>query len=165
MTIKDGAVVIFNCIIKDAEGNVLEDSQNGPASYIQGIGMALPAIEDALRGKEAGYETSITLTPEAAFGPYNEEMVFSVSLDEFEGQELAVGMEFLPEDDMEQIVWRVADIGDETVTLDGNHPYAGLTLIFDIKILEVREATPKELEHGHVHLDGDEDHAEEEEDV
>lgn len=159
MVVKDGAVVIFNCIIKNKDGEILENSDDGPASYIHGIGMALPAIEDALTGKENGYGTVITLEPDMAFGQYNEEMVFSVPLEEFEGQEIAVGMEFLPEDDMDQIIWRVTSIEDETVVLDGNHPYAGMTLIFNIKILDVREATPKELEHGHVHMDGDEDHS------
>ncbi len=162
MIVKEGMVVIFNCVIKDAQGDILEDSSEGPASYIHGIGMALPAIESALEGKEAGFETTISLEPEMAFGPYNDELVFSVPIDEFEGQELAVGMEFLPDEDMEQIIWRIAAIEDETVILNGNHPYAGMTLIFEIKILEVREATPKELEHGHVHLHGDEDHEEDE---
>lgn len=156
MTVKDGAVVIFNCIIKDTKGEILEDSTDGPASYIQGIGMALPAIESALAGKGPGFETAISLEPEMAFGPYNEEMVFSVPIEEFEGQDLAVGMEFLPDEDMDQIIWRVSSIEDNMVILNGNHPYAGMTLLFEIKILEVREATPKELEHGHVHLHGDE---------
>lgn len=158
MVVKNGMVVFFNCTIKNKDGEILENSDEGPASYIHGIGMALPAIEEHLEGKETGYETVITLSPELAFGQYNDELSFSVPLDEFEGQEIAVGMEFLPEEDMDQIVWRVTSIEDDTVCLDGNHPYAGMTLIFDIKIVDVREATPKELEHGHVHLDGHEDH-------
>ncbi|MGL4525000.1 MAG: FKBP-type peptidyl-prolyl cis-trans isomerase [Spirochaetia bacterium] len=158
MKVKDGMAVIFNCIIKNKEGVVLEDSKDGPASYIHGTGMALAAIEEALMGKEKGFAAQIVLDPEMAFGEYHEEMLFSVSIDEFDGQEIAVGMEFLPAEETEHIVWRVVSIDDENVELDGNHPYAGMTLVFDIEILEVREATPKELDHGHVHVDGDHAH-------
>jgi FKBP-type peptidyl-prolyl cis-trans isomerase SlyD len=154
MKISKESVVFFNFTIKDDKGNELESSEEGPASYIQGIGSALPSIEQALEGQEPGFKTELTLTPDQAFGSYDEELVVSVPAMEFEGQELAVGMEFLSDEDADpadSLCWRVIKITDKEVTLNANHPYAGKTLVFNIEVVNVREATSEELEHGHVH--------------
>jgi FKBP-type peptidyl-prolyl cis-trans isomerase SlyD len=159
MKISHGSVVNFDCIIKNmADQSILESSSNGEDAYLHGHGMALEAIEKALENKEAGFSVQMTLSPEQAFGEHDDQLVFQVPMSEFDDQELAIGMEFIDDDTDDEngsvLAWRVVDIQDDMVTLDANHPYAGLTLNFDIKVIKVREATPEEIEHGHVHGEG-----------
>lgn len=157
MKVEKDAAVIFDFTIKNDKGELLESSADGPAGYIQGMGTALPGIESALEGREPGYKTTIVLPPEQAFGQRDEDLTITVPLSEFEGEDLAVGMEFVADEDDDDnedddVCWRVTAIKDSEVTLDANHPYASLTLVFDIEITEVRKATDEELEHGHVHI-------------
>ncbi|MCL2519430.1 MAG: peptidylprolyl isomerase [Spirochaetaceae bacterium] len=144
-------VISFNFLIRDSLGNELESSDGSPSSYIQGIGAALPAIEQALDGQEAGFKTELKLSAAEAFGDYNEDYIITVPLSEFESEDIAVGMEFTADEDSdEDLIWRISKITDSEVTLDANHPYAGKALNFFIELTEVREATAEEIEQGAV---------------
>ncbi|NIZ18822.1 FKBP-type peptidyl-prolyl cis-trans isomerase [Entomospira culicis] len=162
MKISHNSAVIFNYSIKDEHGTLLESNANEHVGYIHGSGTTLPGFEAALDQKEAGYTTTIVLSPEEAFGHHDESLIIQVPIDDFHGQDLSLNMEFVMDegeaDEAGTIVWRISELGDETVTLDGNHPYAGKTLTFDIEVKEVRTATDEELEHGHLHFEGDEHH-------
>ena len=100
-----------------------------------------------------GETVKVKLQPEEAFGDYDEELIQIESRDQFP-KELQVGMQFEggPEggDDDDFIIYRVTDIADDKVVLDGNHPLAGMSLIFTCTVTAVRPASEEELAHGHV---------------
>ena len=121
-----------------------------------------PKIEEAVQDKKVGETVKVKLQPEEAFGDYDEELIQIESRDQFP-KELQVGMQFEggPEggDDDDFIIYRVTDIADDKVVLDGNHPLAGMSLIFTCTVTAVRPASGEELAHGHVHSgDGEEGH-------
>ena len=140
--------------IADAQGNVIEESDE-PMVYLHGgYDGTFPKIEEALDGQEQGFETKLQLEPDDAFGDYDQELIKIEPRDRFP-EPLEVGMQFegVPEDGDEEdaIVYTVTDVAEDKVVLDGNHPLAGMALRFDLKVTEVREATAEEIEHGHVH--------------
>jgi FKBP-type peptidyl-prolyl cis-trans isomerase SlyD len=94
-----------------------------------------------------------SVPPEKAYGVRDEQLLFEVPRDRMpDGTELEVGMQFEAQTSSgERQIVTLAEVGDEQVTLDANHPLAGQTLHFDVKVNEVREATSEELDHGHVH--------------
>ncbi len=128
-----------------------------PISYLHGGHHGIfPGIEDALTGKQAGDVCSVTLEPEDAFGEYDAELVRVETPDRFP-DDVKVGMQFeeaVDDDESATRVFTVTDIADGKVVVDGNHPLAGQRLRFDCRVLDVRQATPDELEHGHVHGPG-----------
>lgn len=152
MIITKDAVVVIDYAIKDTEGTLLEDSDDGPMSFIQGTGVLVPGLEQALEGKQAGERLQATLTPEEAFGIRDEELVLEVGMDDFQDpEEVVVGLNFQAEINNEIRFCTVESIKGDTVVIDANHPFADKTLNFDITVKDVREATQEELDHGHVH--------------
>ena len=116
-------------------------------------------LEEALEGKEAGAEVKASIEPTKAYGERHEDMKQDVPIDLFGGVEnIEPGMQFQSETDQGPVLVTVVEVTDEKVTVDGNHPLAGVHLNFDVKVLEVREATAEELEHGHVHGEGGHQH-------
>ena len=101
----------------------------------------------------------IVIAPAEAYGEVNKEMVFDVSKEGFRGnEELKVGMQVEVEMDKGKSIAAVTKIEDDNVTLDLNHPLAGMTLHFNVEIMEVRKASEEELSHGHVHGPGGHQH-------
>ena len=154
MTVTKDRVVSINYTLKDDDGQVLDSSEGRePLAFIQGIGAIIPGLEQALEGREQGENLAVSLTPEEAYGEYNDELIVSVPKDRFpEPEQLEVGGQVQAQtaDGGVQIL-TVAEIGEEDVSLDANHPLAGQGLHFHVSIEEVREATQEELDHGHVH--------------
>ncbi len=154
MTVTKDRVVSINYTLTDDEGQVLDSSEGRePLSYIQGVGAIIPGLEQALEGREKGENVSVSLEPEDAYGDYKEELIVNVPKDRFpEPEQLEVGGQVQAQtaDGGVQIL-TVAEIGDEEVTLDANHPLAGQGLHFEVSIEQVRDATQEELDHGHVH--------------
>ncbi|MGL4998881.1 FKBP-type peptidyl-prolyl cis-trans isomerase [Cetobacterium sp.] len=161
MKIEEGKVVTleFKVYNKD-NGDLLEDTQDvGPFFYIQGFGNFVPAIEEALEGQEKGYTTTIELTPEEGYGDYDEELIIEMDRSEFtEFEDIYEGLDFIADmdDDSEQS-FVITNIEDDVITADGNHPFSGKNLKFDVVVSDVREATEEEIEHGHAHFHGFED--------
>lgn len=152
MNITENTVVTIDYSIKDKDGQVLESADGELLSYIQGSGTLAPGLEKALEGKESGYHLELTLEPEEAFGTRDEELLHEVDLDEFEdSEEVAEGLVFHADLDGEIRFYTVLSVNENTVIIDGNHPFADKTLVFDVTVKEVREATEEELEHGHAH--------------
>ena len=154
MKIGKNTVVTVQYKLSDAHNNLLEDGQE-PIVYLHGgYENTLPAIENALEGKEVGYSTTIQVEPEEAFGEYDPSLIRVEDRDKLPSP-LEVGMqvEGSPEEgeDAEPMIFVVTEITDEKVVLDGNHPLAGIALRFVLNVTEVRAATPEEIEHEHAH--------------
>jgi FKBP-type peptidyl-prolyl cis-trans isomerase SlyD len=160
MQIEKNKVATIEYTLKNNDGEVLDTSEgNEPMVYIHGIGNLIPGLEEVLEGKGQGDETQVSIPPEKAYGVPNPELVQVVERNVFQGvDDLQVGMQFQAQsDDGTQVIW-ITDLEGDNVTIDGNHPLAGETLNFDVKVVDVRDASAEELEHGHVHGPGGHDH-------
>lgn len=157
MKITKNSVVTINYTLTDEGGEVLDTSKGRePLSYIQGMGNIIPGLESSLDGRSAGDRFKVSVDPENAYGARDEKRVVKVARERFEGvDDLEVGMQFRAEGGSggSQIV-TITAVGEDTVTVDANHPLAGKTLNFDVEVVNVREATAEEISHGHVHGPG-----------
>lgn len=152
MQVAKNTVVTLTFELKDADGALIEQTDE-PIAYLHGGHHGIfPLVEQALDGKEAGYSCQVKLAPNDAFGEYDAELVHVESRDKFP-PEVAVGMQFegRGEQSGHAMVYTVTDVAADKIVVDGNHPLAGQTLNFHCTIAEVRAATGEELEHGHVH--------------
>lgn len=154
MNILANTVVTLTFELFDSEGTLLESTEE-PITYLHGghSGM-LPKLEAALSLKKAGDAVSVDMEPADAFGDYDPELVKMEPVERMP-PDVEVGMQLetyeKPGEEGTGIVYTVTDIAAGKVVLDGNHPWAGKRLRFDCRILDVRAATPEEVEHGHVH--------------
>lgn len=148
--------------LKDNSGETLDSSEgHEPLAFIQGIGNIIAGLEEQLEGKAVGDKAKVVLTPEKGYGHRNEYNVHIVPLSGFQAdddEKLEVGMQVRVETNEGVSIADVAKIEGDEVTLDLNHPLAGETLHFDVEIIDIREATKQELEHGHVHGPGGHHH-------
>lgn len=155
MKIEKNTVVTVHYKLSDAQGNLIEES-SVPMVYLHGgYENTLPKIEEALDGKETGFQTTIQVEPEDAFGEYDSTLVKVEPRDRLPTP-LEVGMQFegLPDggnDEDDAVIFTVTDIADDKVVLDGNHPLAGMALRFALNVSDVRTATDEEITHEHVH--------------
>ncbi len=153
MTIQENAVVTLEYTLTDENNTILDSTKDRELfSYIHGGGMIIPGLESALTGKTKGDAFDVTIQPEDAYGEARPDLVQSVPKEHFSHvPDVQVGMQFeIQSNEMRQVV-TVAEVNDDEVTIDANHPLAGRTLHFDVQVADVREATPEELDHGHVH--------------
>jgi len=152
MQISKNKVVSIHYTLKDNEGNILDSSSgNSPLTYIQGIGNLIPGMEEGLEGKTKGEKFDIQVSPEKGYGVHRSELVQKVPRSAFGDQEIKEGMKFQAETQQGTQVIVVKEVGLEEITVDGNHPLAGVNLNFAVEVMEIREATKEELDHGHVH--------------
>lgn len=152
--IKD-CVASFDYTLTGPDGNVIDSSEGQePLPYLHGHGNIIPGLECELEGKTVGDVLKVTVAPAEGYGEFLEELVTPVPRDAFEGTDtIEEGMQFhaqTPDGQMRVVTVKGTD-DDGNVIIDGNHPLAGIELTFDVTIREVREASPEELEHGHVH--------------
>jgi len=143
-----------------SDGTILDTSEGQePLAYIQGTGNLIPGLESALEGKAAGDHLEVSLPPEEGYGVRDDSLMQTIAREQFEGvEDLQVGMQFEARDDEGEQVVTIVKIEEEVVTVDGNHPLAGEILNFNVDVVEVRDATSEELEHGHVHGPGGHHH-------
>ncbi len=160
MQIADKMVVTIDYTLKDDEGTILDSSTEGKFAYLHGANNIIPGLENALTGKSAGDEVDVSVSPAEGYGERNDTMIQAVPRDMFDSeQEIQVGMQFhaqSPEGEM--IVVTVTDVEGDDITVDGNHPLAGVNLNFGVKVVDVREASQEEIDHGHVHGPGGHQH-------
>ena len=161
MKIEKNAVVSLTYELTDASGALLEKNSE-PISYLHGgYDGIFPAVEEVLHGKDIGDKFSVSMEPDDAFGEYEHELVRTEPRGMFP-EDVAVGMQFEGgaegDDDEDYMLYTVTEVTDKEVTVDGNHPLAGKTLVFSGAITGVRPATEEELSHGHVHGDGGHHH-------
>lgn len=164
MQIEENKVATFHYRLTEEVKGIIEDSREGnPIVYLHGHTTLIKGLEDALLGKQAGDKFSVTLPPELAYGlrddnavqrispkhiitPGNKKMQFKP------GMVVQVNTAQGPRDVV------VIKAGLKTVDVDINHPLAGKTLTFDVEVFDVRDATPEEIAHGHVHGEGGHHH-------
>jgi FKBP-type peptidyl-prolyl cis-trans isomerase SlyD len=153
MKIAEPCVLSLSWTLSDAQGNLI-DELSEPVDFFYGGSDLLPKVEEALAGHEAGHEAHLHLEPEHAFGDYRSELVCFEARELFPEQ-LEVGMHFegLPPgsvtpDMPADVLYAVTEIYSTHVVLDGNHPLAGIALRLHVRVRDVREATPEEIEAG-----------------
>jgi FKBP-type peptidyl-prolyl cis-trans isomerase SlyD len=160
MQVAKNTVVTLDYSVSDPDGELVDAGQE-PLVYLHGgYDDIFPMIEEAVQGKKIGESVVVKMQPDDAFGEYDAELVQMEPRSAFP-KELQVGMQFegVPEgsDDDDILIYRVTEIADDKVMLDGNHPLAGMALVFTCTVTAVRPASAEEIEHGHFH-DGDCDH-------
>jgi FKBP-type peptidyl-prolyl cis-trans isomerase SlyD len=159
MKITKDKVAAIHYTLTDNSGKVLDSSKGRqPLYYIQGIGNLIPGMEEGLEGKSKGDKFVINVSPEKGYGVRDEKQIQKVPRSAFGGQEVKKGMQFSAGGNHGSQVVTVTEIGLDTVTIDANHPLAGVELNFDVEVIEVRSATSEELSHGHVHGPGGHHH-------
>lgn len=153
MQIANDSVVEFHYKLTNDENVVIdESSERGPLAYLHGKGNIIPGLEKQLLGKAVGDKFTAVIEPEEAYGEKREDLVQKVPTNIFQGvDKVEVGMQFQVESPQGPAVVVVTKVEDDGITVDQNHPLAGVRLTFEVEIVSIREATPEEVDHGHVH--------------
>ncbi len=152
--VQDKMVISLAYTLKLANGDVIDYSEAGdPLEYLHGAGNIIPGLERALDGLKVGDSKDVEIAPEEGYGVYNPEDVEEIDIQELPPDfPMELGTE-VPVSDEEgnMMVAYVREIAADHVTLDFNHPLAGQRLFFSVEVVDVRDATDEELEHGHPH--------------
>lgn len=161
-TVASDMVVGLHYSLQLEDGQSVDSSEGlEPLYFLQGHGQIIPGLEQELYGMAVGDEKRVVVAPENGYGEYREDAKQVIDRDEFPPEvELEVGtpVELYDPESGETVDAFIAEIGDEEIELDFNHPLAGQVLHFDVQIAEVRSATASEMDHGHVHHPGHHHH-------
>ena len=151
MQIAKNTVVTMNYTLTDPQGQVLDSSEGRePLAYLHGASNIIPGLEAALSGKAVGDSLTVTVPPEQGYGPHDPNLVQPVPRANFQGApDIKPGMQFQAHTSEGTRVVTVVKVDEQNVTVDANHPLAGMDLKFDVSVVGVREASPEELQHGH----------------
>lgn len=160
MTITKDHVVEIEYKLTDDKGKVLDSSEGqAPLAYLHGKKNIIPGLEKELEGRKAGDELKVSVEPTEAYGERVDALVRDVPRTELAGiPDLEVGLQLQANTPQGVQIFTIVGLSDDSVTLDGNHPLAGMKLNFAVKIVSVRKATNEELAHGHVHGPGGHHH-------
>lgn len=160
MQIAEKTVVSIHYTLTNSTGETLDSSiGQDPLVYLHGAQNIIVGLEDALKGKTVGDALQVTVEPEQGYGETREELIQEVDRSAFEGvEDIDVGMQFMAQTPWGEQPVTVVKVEGEQITLDGNHPLAGETLNFDVEVVDIREASAEEMEHGHVHGEGGHQH-------
>ena len=153
MQISKNSVVTLNYKLTNDQGEILDESQDGSFLYMHGADGIIPGLESQLEGKSAGDTFTAHIEPADGYGERDDSMEQVVPRDMFDKEHpIEEGIQFhaeSPEGDMLTVT--VTKVEGDDITVDGNHPLAGIALNFDISVADIREASAEEIEHGHVH--------------
>ena len=136
------------------DGTVFDSSEGKePLEFIYGIGQIIPGLEEGIEGLKVGDKKKIeNIAPDKAYGPKLDEAMQEVPKTQLpEDLDVQVGMQLAAQGPQGPIPVVIAEIKDESVVVDFNHPLAGKTLTFEVEVTAIRDADPSELDHGHVH--------------
>lgn len=160
MKIADKSVVNIKYTLTDNDKNVIDKSEDGLFSFLIGAGNIIPGLEKALIGKSVGDAFDVSIEPAEAYGEHNKDLIHKVPRTQFPPDiEIEVGMQFQGQTpDGQTAVVRVAEVNESDVFVDNNHPLAGVQLNFAVEVTDIRAATDSEIEHGHVHQEGQAHH-------
>lgn len=153
MKIEQNKVVTMHYAVSDSEGTLIDSSyDHQPLAHVQGSGFLIPGLEEALVGKSAGDKLDELAVPAAkAYGERHDGYVQTVPKELFQGiDDIEVGTQLRAQTDEGEQTVIVIDVTEDEITVDGNHPLAGIDLSFDVEILEVRDATEEEIAAGQV---------------
>ncbi|HEX3693933.1 MAG TPA: peptidylprolyl isomerase [Polyangia bacterium] len=158
MKISAKKAVTIGYTVKDDAGEILDTSMGtDPLTYLHGLGNIVPGLERALEGKSAGDNVAVSLPPADGYGARDESLRQTIPLRQLQvddKRKVKVGGRYRAWLAGGAHVVEVTAIDGDQVTVDGNHPLAGMTLHFTVDVVEVRNATADELAHGHVHGPG-----------
>lgn len=152
-TVSANKVVTISYVLRSDEGDLIDTSESGrPLVYLHGARNIVPGLEEQLEGAAVGASIEAIVPPEKAYGPRQGEPR-EIARDLFPTDaELRAGMHVLAHDEEgREFPFFIIDVTDQTVTIDPNHPLAGQTLHFEAKVIELRDATAEEIDHGHPH--------------
>ncbi len=172
MKIEKNTIVSLRYKLSDAQNNIIEEPDTLMVYLHGGYAGTFPKIESLLDGKDVGYETTVQLEPQDAFGDYDPNLLKIEPRDRFP-EPLEIGMQFegvpeelsadelIDEDNAEEddeanedeegdtLIYTVTDLAEKQVVLDGNHPLAGMALRFWLQVEDVRQATEDEIANQH----------------
>ncbi|AMO55414.1 peptidylprolyl isomerase [Endozoicomonas montiporae] len=154
MVISDKKVVKIHYTLKNQGGEVMDSSEgHEPLAYLQGAGNILEGLENELTGKQAGDKLKVSIEAAEGYGEYDESLVQPVPMEQFGEHQVEVGMQFHADTAIGPRIVTIIAINEEEkqVVIDANHALAGEDLFFDVEVVEVRDASQEELDHGHVH--------------
>lgn len=159
MKIEKDRVVRFHYSVAEAGQEALETSRDRePLAILFGHGNIIPGLEKAMDGHEAGDSFKADVTAADAYGERRDGMTQRVPKKHFGAQKIAPGEQVVLNTSFGPRAVTIEKVGMSVVDVDLNHPMAGKDLQFDIEIIDVREASKEEIEHGHVHGDGGHQH-------
>jgi len=152
MKISNDLVVTIEYTVKDKQGNIIDSSDDNEAlSFIQGKGKVFSGLEAALMGRSSGERLSVSLEPDQAYGARNEELVKQIPRERFNfDDQIQPGMKLKTKKGDRVMAVTVTEVTDDLVTVDANHPLAGVSIDIDLVIISVREAIEEELRSGEV---------------
>ena len=152
MEIAAARVATFHYILTDDGGQVIDRSPDDqPLSYFHGGGNIVPGLEKALEGRSAGDSLTVDVPPSEGYGERVDGLIQDVPREAFQGIDtIEPGMQFQANGGQGPVLVTVVEVGDGRVRIDGNHPLAGKTLHFDVRITEVRDSTEEEKQVGRV---------------
>ncbi len=152
--IQSGKVVDLVYSLKNSEGEILDESDaKDPFTYLHGSQQIVPGLESALEGLKVGDKKQVIVPPSEGYGIFNPKLKMQISRTQFpDNAELEEGMQFqVQAEDGQSLVFTVEGFEGDEVQINGNHPLADQTLHFDVEVLQIRDATAEEIEHGHAH--------------
>lgn len=160
MKIVKDTVVQMHYKLTNKEGMLLDTSEGRePLTFLHGKGMLIPGLEKQLEGKKVGDKFLAEVNADEAYGQRHDDMIHVVPKANFNGDgELKPGLQIQIDTNQGQQIAIVTKVEGDDVTVDMNHPLAGMDLIFDVEITKIRKATEEELSHGHVHGPGGHQH-------
>lgn len=156
MQITKDKVAAIHYTLRDDKGAILDSSEGrDPLHYLHGSGNLIQGMEEGLEGRSKGDKFNLKINPEKGYGEKDDNLVQKVPRSAFGDQEVKTGMRFSTN---QGGVVTVTHVGLDSITVDGNHPLAGVELNFAVEVMEVRNATSEEISHGHVHGPGGHHH-------
>jgi FKBP-type peptidyl-prolyl cis-trans isomerase SlyD len=150
MNVSSDAVVSINYTLTDDEGLIIDSNEGRPALvYLHGHENIIPGLETGLEGASVGDKLKVDVLPADGYGDMDPDRIFEVPKEEFPDElPLEEGMQFSADTPSGEMTIVVAAVRDDTVVVDANHPLAGITLHFDVEVLDVRQGSEEELQMG-----------------
>lgn len=156
-------VISFHYVITNGGGQTLDSSRNrDPFTFMESAGQIIPALEEAILELNQGDKKEITIFAADAYGVRDEGLVIKVERERLPAGAIKIGDRFRGGEGEGAPIFVVVEVSESHVILDGNHPLAGEDLVFNVEIIEIRDATSDEIRHGHAHGKGGHQHEEEE---
>ena len=154
MQVQKDSVVSIHVTLTDASGNVIQSSQGqDPVDYLHGHGNIVSGLEEALEGAVVGSELEVSVPPEKAYGGFSPEWVQRVPRSSFGAvEQIEVGMAFVADTEEGERQFVVTAVEDEQIEVNGNHPLAGETLHYSVRVEALRGSTDAEREQGHIEV-------------
>ena len=146
-------VITFNYQMMDSKGTIIESNQGRPVSIIQGRDEIFHPVEKAIAHMKEGTKRKVAVRSNEAYGPHRDELVVQVPQSELKSQPKLGEVYELKLDDGSKVEMKIVDDKNGVYTLDGNHPLAGVDLLFNLDIVRRRPATSSEIQSGKIQLD------------